>query len=100
MPRATTAVVAAFLALLVACQIEEAAPPADPGEPEQEAPETPSVSTLIYVERTTLKSFDVAAGDASKLTELPSADVAVAPDGSRAPGPPSATRALVLVTGG
>ena len=80
MPRATTAVVAAFLALLVACQIEEAAPPADPEDP---APEPPAVSTLIYVERTVLKSYDVASGEGSKLTELPSADVAVSPDGSR-----------------
>jgi hypothetical protein len=80
MPRPTTAVVAAFLALLVACQIEEAAPPDDPKEP---APEPPAVSALIYVERTTLKSHDVATGDEVKLTELPSADVAVSPDGAR-----------------
>jgi hypothetical protein len=73
-------VVATFLALLVACQIEEATPPTDPQDP---APEPPVVSTLIYVERTVLKSYDVASGESSKLSELPSADVAVSPDGSR-----------------
>ena len=38
---------------------------------------------LIYVEGTTLKTYDIASGASERITRLPSADVAVSPDGLR-----------------
>jgi WD40-like Beta Propeller Repeat len=71
-----------LLMLLGACQIEEAGPPVDSdrGNSTNRDPERPP-STLIYVDRTTLKVHNLESGETTKITDLPSADVAVSPDG-------------------
>jgi hypothetical protein len=70
--------------LLGGCQIEEAGPPVnnDRGDSTNGDSERPP-STLIYVDRTTLKAHDLESGETTKITDLPSADVAVSPDGKQ-----------------
>jgi hypothetical protein len=68
---------AALCAVLAAC-------PADSGvteDPGSTPPAETGPQALLYVNGITLFSFDLDSGESSRLAELPSADVAVSPDG-------------------
>jgi len=82
MARPKTVVLMAVLVVFAACQIEEAAPPAEP-DPSGSENEPSELSELIYVEGATLKSFALESGKSAVISELPSADVVVSPDSSR-----------------
>ncbi|MDQ3963912.1 MAG: hypothetical protein M3277_08395 [Actinomycetota bacterium] len=98
--------VAVLVAIGVACS--PASPPeAVPTFP-PDAP-IPPPEALIYVDRRSLKSYDLASGASELITELPSADVAVSPDGRllaaveesdpRGPGPEGFRAPQVVIAG-
>lgn len=64
-----------------ACVTSPEPPSAAPTFPPDETPPPPP-TTLIYVDRTTLKAYDLKTGAAEVIADLPSADVAVSPDGA------------------
>lgn len=95
----------ALCAFLAACTPGSDAPPV--AFPSDTPPAPPT--RLLYVDRTTLKSYDLASGASELITELPSADVAVSPDGRllavveethpQGVGPEGFRRPRVLITG-
>ncbi|MGH2748511.1 MAG: hypothetical protein ACRDKB_11365 [Actinomycetota bacterium] len=72
---------------LVAVVIASACVADDPRLPAGRATPTPvppaAPGGLVYVERTVLKRYDPQSGESERLGRLPSADVAVSPDGAR-----------------
>ena len=65
----------ALLGVLVACAGTSRTAPRDRADRPHKA--------LLYVNRTTLYSYDLSSGRRQEVTQLPSGDVAVSPDGTR-----------------